>query len=121
MQSGKGRGRMRHTTMILVAAFAVLFCPGIPPLADTVSKAARDAFEKRFEEMDTNLDGKIDRTEYVDYEVRKANERFDVADDNGDGFITKKEAERAMKKNQEEMRKKMQKWREKKEKEKQKP
>lgn len=56
--------------------------------------------------MDTNGDGKIDRTEYVEYETKKANERFDFADRNGDGTITRKEAEKATKKRQEEMQQK---------------
>ncbi len=73
------------------------------------------AFEKRFEEMDTNGDGKIDRTEYVEYEIKKANERFDVADEDRDGFITRKEAERAMKQKQQEVRKKMKEWNQKQE------
>ena len=40
----------------------------------------------------------------------KANGRFDVADENGDGFITRKEAEQAMKQKQLEVRKKMKEW-----------
>jgi Ca2+-binding EF-hand superfamily protein len=73
------------------------------------------AIEKRFEEMDANGDGRIDRTEYVDYEIKKANERFDVADEDRDGFITRKEAERAMKQKQQEVRKKMKDWKQKQE------
>ena len=63
---------MRTSVIVLVAAVAVLLIPGGQALADTASKAAMAAFEKRFEEMDTNGDGKIDRTEYVDYEIKKA-------------------------------------------------
>jgi Ca2+-binding EF-hand superfamily protein len=51
----------------------------------------------------------------VEYEIKKANERFDVADENGDGSITRKEAERAMKQKQQELRKKMKEWNQKKE------
>ena len=106
---------MKPSVIALLPAFALLLNPGSQALADTASKAAMAAFEKRFEEMDTNGDGKIDRTEYVEYEIKKANERFDVADEDRDGFITRKEAERAMKQNQKEMRKKMEKWRQKQE------
>ena len=107
---------MRTSVIVLVAAVAVLLIPGGQALADTASKAAMAAFEKRFEEMDTNGDGKIDRAEYVEYEIKKANERFDVADENQDGFITRKEAERAMKQKQQEVRKKMKDWKQKQEK-----
>ena len=98
---------MKPSMIVPAAAVAVLLTPGSRALSDTASKAAMAAFEKRFEAMDTNGDGKIDRAEYVEYEIKKANERFDVADENQDGFITRKEAERAMKQNQKEMRKKM--------------
>ena len=107
---------MRTSVFLLVAAVAVSLISGSQALADTASKAAMAAFEKRFEEMDTNGDGKIDRTEYVDYEIKKANERFDVADEDRDGFITRKEAERAMKQKQQEVRKKMKDWKQKQEK-----
>ena len=102
--------------IILIAVVLVLVNPGSQALADTASKVAMAAFEKRFEEMDANGDGKIDRAEYVEYEIKKANERFDVADENRDGFITRKEAERAMKQKQEEVREKMKEWKQKKEK-----
>jgi Ca2+-binding EF-hand superfamily protein len=107
---------MRTSAIVLVAAVAVPLISGSQALADTASKAAMAAFEKRFEEMDTNGDGKIDRAEYVEYEIKKANERFDVADDNRDGFITRKEAEGAMKQKQQEVRKKMKEWKQKQEK-----
>jgi Ca2+-binding EF-hand superfamily protein len=106
---------MKPSVIVLIAAAALLRIFVSPSLADTASKAARAAFERRFEEMDTNRDGKIDRTEYVEYEIKKANERFDVADENRDGLITRREAEQAMKRNQEEMRTKMEKWRQKQE------
>jgi len=106
---------MKTSVITLVAGVALLLIPGSHSLADTASKAAMAAFEKRFEEMDTNGDGKIERAEYVEYEIKKANERFDVADENGDGFITRKEAERAMKQKQYEMRKKMKQWKQKQE------
>jgi len=101
---------MKSSSIVLVLVILVLLTPGSRALPDTASKAAMAAFEKRFDEMDVNRDGKIDRTEYVEYEIKKANERFDVADENQDGFITRKEAERAMKQNQKEMRKKMKEW-----------
>ncbi len=107
---------MKPRMIVLIAAVAVLLNPGSLCLADTASKAAMAAFEKRFDEMDANGDGRIDRAEYVEYEIKKANERFDVADENRDGFITRKEAERAMKQKQEEMRKKMKEWKQKQEK-----
>lgn len=106
---------MRPCVIVLIVAVVVLLNNGSQALADTASKAAMAAFEKRFEEMDTNGDGKIDRTEYVDYEIKKANERFDVADEDRDGFITRKEAERAMKQKQQEVRKKMKDWKQKQE------
>jgi Ca2+-binding EF-hand superfamily protein len=101
---------MKPREIVLIAAFGVLMICVRPSLADTASKAAMAAFEKRFDEMDANRDGKIDRTEYVEYEIRKANERFDVADEDSDGFITRKEAERTMKRKEQEMRKKMKEW-----------
>ena len=107
---------MKSSVKVLVAAVVMLLIPRGHSLADTASKAAMAAFEKRFDEMDTNQDGKIDRAEYVEYEIKKANERFDVADENRDGFITRKEAERAMKQKQQEVRKKMKEWQQKKEK-----
>ena len=107
---------MKPSVIVLITAVALLLTPGSQALADTASKAAMAAFEKRFEEMDANGDGKIDRAEYVEYEIKKANERFDVADENGNGFITRKEAERAMKQKQQEVRKKMKEWQQKKEK-----
>jgi Ca2+-binding EF-hand superfamily protein len=100
----------------LIAAVTLLVSPAGPSLADTASKAAMAAFEKRFDAMDVNGDGKIDRAEYVEYEIKKANERFDVADENGDGLITRKEAERAMKKKQEQLRKSMREWKQQKDK-----
>ena len=103
---------MKPSVTILIAAAALLLICVSPSLADTASKAA---VEKRFEEMDTNGDGKIDWAEYVEYEIKKAKERFDVADENRDGLITRKEAERATMENQKEMRKKMEKWRQKQE------
>ena len=93
----------------------MLQAAGSDSLADTASEAAMAAFQKRFDEMDTNGDGKIDRAEYLQYELKKANEHFDVADRNGDGFITCEEAEQTMKKKQEEMKQKMKEWREKQE------
>jgi Ca2+-binding EF-hand superfamily protein len=111
----KGRRTMKPSVIILIAAAALLLICVSPSLADTASKAAKAAVEKRFEEMDTNGDGKIDWAEYVEYEIKKAKERFDVADENRDGFITRKEAERATMENQKEMRKKMEKWRQKQE------
>jgi Ca2+-binding EF-hand superfamily protein len=107
---------MRASAVTLVAGVAFLLLPVSQALADKASKAAMAAFEKRFEQMDTNGDGKIDRAEYVEYEIKKANERFDVADENRDGFITRKEAERAMKQKQYEMRKKMKEWKQEQEK-----
>ena len=106
---------MKLSVIVLIAVAVFLFNTGSPSLADTASKAAMAAFEKRFDEMDTNGDGRIDRTEYVDYEIKKANERFDVADEDRDGVITRKEAERAMKQKQEEVRKKMKEWKQKQE------
>ena len=106
---------MKLSGIALIAVAVFLFNTGSPSLADTASKAAMAAFEKRFEEMDTNGDGRIDRTEYVEYEIKKANERFDVADEDRDGFITRKEAERAMKQKQQEVRKKMKDWKQKQE------
>jgi Ca2+-binding EF-hand superfamily protein len=112
---------MKLTRIGLIAACAVALYPGNYALAETASSAAKAAFEKRFEEMDTNEDGGIDRTEYVEYDTRKANERFDVADENGDGLITRKEAEKTMEKKQEQLRKQMREWRQKQEKGKKKP
>jgi Ca2+-binding EF-hand superfamily protein len=101
------------SSIVLIVAVLVFLNPGSWSWADTASKAAMAAFEKRFDEMDANEDGRIDRTEYVEYERKKANERFDTADEDRDGFITHKEAERTMKRKQAEMRMKMQEWREK--------
>jgi len=106
---------MKPSVIVLIAVVVVLLNPGSQAPADMASKAAMAAFEKRFEEMDTNGDGKIDRAEYVEYEIKKANERFDVADENRDGFITRKEAERTMKQKQQEVRKKMKQWKQKQE------
>lgn len=106
---------MKPSVIVLIAAAALLLICVSPSLADTASKAAMAAFDKRFEEMDSNGDGRIDRTEYVEYEIKKANERFDVADEDRDGFITRKEAERAMKQKQQEVRKKMKEWNQKQE------
>ncbi len=108
--------KTRTWRIVLIAGVAMLVAPGGPAMADTASKAAMAVFEKRFEEMDANGDGRIDRAEYVDYEIKKANERFDVADENGDGFITRKEAERTMKKKQEQLRKSMREWKQQKDK-----
>ena len=104
---------MRPCLLVLITSAFLLLNTGSQALAETLSEAAKAALEKRFVEMDTNGDGKIDRTEYVDYESRKANERFDAADRNGDGFITRKEAEKATKERQKEMREKMWEWRQK--------
>ena len=104
---------MKPDRIFLVAGLPVLLIFVSPCLAGTLPEAAKAALEKRFEEMDTNGDGRIDRDEYMEYETRKANERFDVADQNDDGFITRREAERATEKRQEEMREKMREWREK--------
>jgi len=106
---------MRPCVVVLVVAVAVLLNTDGQAFADTASKAAMAAFEKRFDEMDTNGDGKIDRTEYVEYEIKKANERFDAADEDRDGVITRQEAERAMKQKQQEVRKKMKDWKQKQE------
>jgi hypothetical protein len=103
----RGRVTMRAGVIILIAGVALLAIPGTRAVAETLSEPAKAALEKRFTEMDTNGDGKIDRTEYVDYEIKKANERFDFADRNGDGYITRKEAQKAAKKRQVEMREKM--------------
>lgn len=105
---------MKASAINLVAGVVLLVFVS-PSVADTASKAAMAAFEKRFDEMETNGDGKIDRAEYVEYEIKKANEHFDVADANRDGFITRKEAERAMMQKQQEVRKKMKEWKQKKE------
>ena len=105
---------MKASAINLVVGVVLLVLVS-PSVADTASKAAMAAFEKRFDEMDTNGDGKIDRAEYVEYEIKKANEHFDVADANRDGFITRKEAERAMMQKQQEVRKKMKEWKQKKE------
>lgn|GEM_PF-873083 len=104
---------MRPSVIVLVLVVAGVHVCISPALAETLSEPAKAALEKRFAEMDTNGDGKIDRAEYVEYEIKKANERFDVADRNGDGTITRKEAEKATKKRQEEMREKMWEWRQK--------
>jgi len=104
---------MKPKKIFLMVAFMVLVVAAGQALAETLSEPAKAALEKRFAEMDTNGDGKIDRAEYVEYEIKKANERFDVADRNGDGTITRKEAEKATKKRQEEMREKMWEWRQK--------
>ena len=104
---------MKPTIIFLLGALAVLLVAVGDSFVDAASEAARAAVQKRFEEMDTNGDGKIDRAEYVEYERKKANERFDVADENSDGFITRKEAERAMKKKEGEVRERMKEWREK--------
>jgi Ca2+-binding EF-hand superfamily protein len=104
---------MRPSVIVLIAAAALPLICVSPSLADTASKAAMAAFEKRFDEMDTNGDGKIDWAEYVEYEVKKAKERFDVADEDRDGFITRKEAEQAMKRKHQEVRKKMKEWKQK--------
>ena len=103
---------MKTSWIVLIAAVAV---PLIPCGQSHGDAAARAAMERRFEEMDANRDGKIDRSEYVEYERRKANERFDAADGNQDGFITRKEAEGAMKRRQEAIRAKMRAWRRKEE------
>ena len=107
---------MKSSVIVLGLVVPVLLTPGSHAFADTASKAAMAAFEKRFEAMDTNGDGKIERVEYVEYEIKKANEGFDVADENGDGVITRKEAERAMKQKQQEVRKRMKEWKQKQEK-----
>ena len=106
---------MKARIILLIPAVAVLLSPGSPCLEDSASKAPMDAVEKRFSEMDTNGDGRIDRNEYVEYEIGKANERFDVADENHDGFITRKEAARTVKKKQEQLRQKMSDWKQKQE------
>ena len=98
---------MRQRLLVLIPSAFLLLIPGIQALAETLSEAAKAALEERFAEMDTDGDGKIDRNEYVEYEVEKANERFDFADRNGDGHITRKEAEKAAKKRQKEMRERM--------------
>ena len=98
---------MRQPLLVLIPTAFLLLIPGTRAFAETLSEPAKAALEKRFTEMDTNGDGKIDRTEYVEYEVKKANERFDFADRNGDGYITRKEAQKAAKKRQVEMREKM--------------
>ena len=105
----------RLAIIFLIGAIALLQAAGSDSFADSASEAAMAAFQKRFDEMDTNGDGKVDRAEYVQYEMKKANERFNEADQNGDGFITRKEAEQTMKKKQEEMKEKIREWREKQE------
>ena len=102
---------MKTSWIVLIAAVAVPLFPGGPAWGDTAARAARAAMERRFDEMDANRDGRIDRSEYVEYECKKANERFDAADGNKDGFITRKEAEEAMKRRQEAIRAKMRAWR----------
>lgn len=74
-------------------------------------RAAREeAFEKRFGEMDADGDGRISRDEYMQYEIKKGNERFDAGDTNRDGYMSRDEAQQAARKNKERIERQMIEW-----------
>lgn len=53
--------------------------------------AAQKLLEGRFEDIDTNGDGKISHVEYLNFSEMKAKERFDKVDKDKDNYITAEE------------------------------
>ncbi len=64
----------------------VLATPGLVALA-----IADDDKANRFEQRDSNKDGKVDMTEYLAPQKAKQEAAFKAADTNGDGALSKEE------------------------------
>ncbi len=57
--------------------------------------AGTDSFQTRFNEKDTDGDGKISRNEHMEYSKKRAEKKFTSKDLNKDGFISSEEYKKA--------------------------
>ncbi len=57
--------------------------------------ACTDSFQTRFNEKDTDGDGKISRNEHMEYSKKRAEKKFTRMDLNKDGFISNEEYKKA--------------------------
>jgi len=83
--------------MVLLAAAVIILLSGLPqafPLTPT-REQVRQSWEKRFQDLDKNRDGKVSLTEYLAFFRADSPQRrqyleyeFRKHDRNGDGFIT---------------------------------
>lgn len=73
---------------LMLLSAAVLALQAIPALADDHEGGKKDRGAKMFDMQDTNKDGMISESEFVDH----AKKRFTDMDGNKDGNVTKDEA-----------------------------
>lgn len=94
---------------LLILTAAVLVFQTTPVLAESYEGGDKPHKGKMFEKKDTNGDGVISESEFLDH----AKARFDEMDKNGDGSISQDEAKVMHEAKREKMKEKRDQWKEK--------
>lgn len=84
--------------IVVLGAVAALLVTGSDSLAQQAgdtNAAFMAAFQARFNQMDTNGDGKVSREEYVEFHRKRAEKVFSKVDKNQNGYVTREEAKEA--------------------------
>ena len=103
---------MKPRAVFVMSTVAAMLTAGSACFAaDEQAAAGMDGFKKKFNEMDKDGDGRILREEYEDFILKDARIRFDKADRNKDGTVSRQEALEAFRARAEEIREKMREWR----------
>jgi len=85
---------------VFIAAAVVILAPGPTPAfpRPPAREQVQDSWEKRFQDLDQNRDGKVSLAEYIAFfkegsPMRRKNVEYEFRkyDRNGDGFITREE------------------------------
>lgn len=87
-----------------LAIVSLYFCgsaaaqiPGLKLDVAEIEEKARAVSDREFEAMDANRDGKVSRSEYMDYVMEENRRKYEAAfnniDQNNDGMVSKQEYE----------------------------
>jgi lactam utilization protein B len=101
-EEGGTGGAVMRTVLIagVVASCFLVGCASQEPAAKKAGRHSRATLQERFDEKDTNKDGKLSWKELAaglsGREEERARKMFDEADANGDGLVTREEAQKAV-------------------------
>jgi len=106
---------MKLPMIVVLGAVSFLLITGSDSLAQQSrsERALMAASNQRFELLDANNDGKVTRQEYVDFHCKRAEARFDNADKDKNGYVTREEAKELVQEAGNKMKEAQKKWQQK--------